>query len=105
LQDLVAAGVITTDEARTTPGKNLVTRALGGGRHAAAEIAPIEVLESDWLLLCSDGLNDMLTDAAIAAELTATLPDANRAAERLIDRANAAGGLDNCSVVVLRARS
>jgi PPM family protein phosphatase len=105
MQELVDAGVVASGEMRHLPGKNLITRALGVSRQVEADISQVEVPLPDWLLLCSDGLHGMLSDADIAAELAAALPDACRAAQRLVDRANAAGGQDNCSVILLRARA
>ena len=102
VQDLIEAGILAAEHARQFPEKNLVTRALGAKSYVEPEISRFALGDGDWLLLCSDGLTEMVTDSDIAAELANALPDAGRAAQRLIDKANAAGGNDNISVILLR---
>ncbi len=97
---LVAAGVISEEEARDHPVAHQLYRYLGGPAHAAkADIAKHALAPGDVVLLCSDGLWDMLGDAAIAGQLLAAT-DLEDAAARLIDAANAAGGEDNITVVL-----
>ena len=100
VQELVNEGVITEDDARTHPRRNIVTRALGIDRNVSVDIAPLEVATGDRLLLCSDGLVDEVDDDEIAAVLRSH-DDPARAAERLIASANSGGGRDNTSVVVV----
>ncbi|MBE2240401.1 MAG: serine/threonine-protein phosphatase [Caldilineaceae bacterium] len=97
---LVAAGVLAADEARAHPAAHQLYRYLGGTTAAAkADLSEHRLEAGDTLLLCSDGLWDMLPDVEIARHLLAhgDLPDL---AAVLIDAANRAGGEDNISVVL-----
>lgn len=99
---LVAAGVVTPAEARQLPVAHQLYRYLGGAPAAAKPDISVQQLEpGDVLLLCSDGLWDMISDVEIAQQLLAhpELPDA---AAALVEAANAAGGEDNISVALAR---
>ncbi len=102
LQEQIDAGLITAEQAAFSANKNLVTRAVGVEDTVLLETHQHEVMPGDLYLMCSDGLSDMLDDAAIAQVLLAhdSLQDATRA---LIDAANEAGGKDNIAVVLARA--
>ncbi|MDR1775641.1 MAG: Stp1/IreP family PP2C-type Ser/Thr phosphatase [Actinomycetes bacterium] len=97
---LVRSGHITVEEARVHERRSVITRALGTDPELAVDSFEISVLRGDRLLLCSDGLTAMVDDAHIAEILLANV-DPTRAAERLIDAANTAGGADNISVIVI----
>ena len=101
-QELLDAGMVTEEEARLLPAKNLVTRALGAGGDVDPEVNDYPLRVGDVLMLCSDGLTEMIDDAQIAGAIFASVPDVQRAAQRLVDLANAAGGRDNVSVIVVR---
>ncbi len=101
-QELLDAGMVTEEEARVLPAKNLVTRALGAGGDVDPEVNEYPLRVGDVLMLCSDGLTEMIDDVQIAGAIFASVPDVNRAAQRLVDLANAAGGRDNVSVIVVR---
>ena len=90
---------------RVLPAKNLVTRALGAGGDVDPEVKDYPLRVGDVLMLCSDGLTEMIDDIEIAGAIFASVPDVNRAAQRLVDLANAAGGRDNVSVIVVRLAS
>jgi protein phosphatase len=101
-QELLDAGMVTEEEARALPSKNLVTRALGAGGDVEPEVNDYPLRVGDVLMLCSDGLTEMVDDVQIAGAIFASVPDVQRAAQRLVDMANAAGGRDNVSVIVIR---
>ncbi len=101
-QELLDAGMVTAEEAKILPSKNLVTRALGAGEQVEPEVNDYPLRVGDVLLLCSDGLTEMIDDAQIARAIFGSVPDVQRAAQRLVELANAAGGRDNVSVVVIR---
>jgi protein phosphatase len=101
-QELLDAGMVTEEEARLLPSKNLVTRALGAGGDVEPEVNDYPLRVGDVLMLCSDGLTEMIDDVQIAGAIFASVPDVQRAAQRLVDMANAAGGRDNISVIVVR---
>jgi protein phosphatase len=101
VHEQIAAGFLTEEAARSHPLKNVVTQALGGSTEPRVDILETEVEEGDLYLLCSDGLNSMLTDDEIASRLDerGSLEDI---ATQLIAAANDRGGNDNVSVVLLR---
>jgi protein phosphatase len=101
-QELLDAGMVTEEEVRLLPAKNLVTRALGAGADIEPEVHDYDVASGDVLLLCSDGLTEMVGPYEIAGLMNACLPDLPEVARRLVDMANEAGGRDNTSVVLVR---
>jgi len=104
-QELLDAGMVTEEEMHLLPSKNLVTRALGASAEVEPEIHVHDVEEGDVLLLCSDGLTEMVGPYEMGRLLTGCLPDLTEAVRRLVDMANEAGGRDNISVVLVRARA
>ncbi len=100
LQEQMDAGLITPEQAATSSIKNLVTRALGVDDTVLLEVNEHQVLVGDTYLLCSDGLSDMIDDAAIAKILTTELTLEQKASQ-LIDLANENGGRDNISVLLV----
>jgi protein phosphatase len=101
-QELLDAGMISASEARVLPAKNLVTRAVGASPLLEPEVGVYDLQSGDILLLCSDGLTEMATDSQIESILCEDVQDISRAARRLIDTANGAGGRDNISVILVR---
>jgi protein phosphatase len=101
VMELVRRGVISRDEARHHPDKNVISRALGSHREVdvASWPQPFAVLPGDAFLLCSDGLHDLVTDETILATVRGTHPQV--ACDRLITLAREAGGHDNISVAIL----
>ncbi|MEX0619089.1 MAG: Stp1/IreP family PP2C-type Ser/Thr phosphatase [Pseudohongiellaceae bacterium] len=102
IQDLVDKGFYTEDEARSASVKHVVTRALGAGREVEVDTIEHEVEENDLLLLCSDGLTDMLSDGVIAEVLGDASAGLENKAKNLVDLANRHGGKDNISVILIR---
>jgi protein phosphatase len=102
LQEQIDAGLITPEQAAFSANKNLVTRAVGVEDTVLLEAHAHELQHGDLVLMCSDGLSDMLSDVVITQILLAhhSLEAAGRA---LVDAANDAGGKDNISVVLARA--
>lgn len=102
LQEQLDAGLITPAQAAVSNHRNLVTRAVGVEPTVEVETHVHATQAGDCLLLCSDGLSDMIPDDRIAAVLAAqeALP---AAAQALIHAANKAGGRDNISVILVRA--
>jgi protein phosphatase len=98
LQELLDGGHVTPEQARVHPQRSLVLAALDGEAGRRPAIRTLDARLGDRLLLCSDGLSDLVDDAAIAAALA--LGRAQDAAQALVDAALAAGGRDNVSVVV-----
>jgi len=97
---MLRSGHITAEEARRHPQRAVITRALGSDPNLSVDTFDITILRGDRLLLCSDGLTTMVEDAQIQEILAASL-DPNHAAEKLVQAALDAGGVDNISVIVV----
>lgn len=102
LQEQLDAGLITPQQAAVSMNKNLVTRALGVEDAVMLEVNEHQVDAGDLYLMCSDGLSDMVADTEIARILESRggLP---QKAKALVDAANANGGRDNISVLLVKA--
>lgn len=105
LQEQIDAGLITAEQALSSLNKNLVTRAVGVEPTVLLETHEHQMMPGDVLLLCSDGLSDMLDDVAIARVLQRHEHVLAEAGAALIDEANAAGGKDNIAVILARPRN
>ena len=99
VQELVLAGAITREQARTHPRRNVVTRALGIDSGLLPDHWLLPAVGGDRYLICSDGLFSELPDEVILPLLAAGSPQ--QAAEALVAAANDAGGHDNVTVVVV----
>ncbi|MGA2082754.1 MAG: Stp1/IreP family PP2C-type Ser/Thr phosphatase [Holophaga sp.] len=96
----VANGILTPEEARRHPFRNVITQALGNGGDLDLAIRELQVKELDRILLCTDGLSGMVQDKEIWG-IVQSAPDAEAAAEELISRAMENGGEDNITVVIV----
>jgi protein phosphatase len=101
VNEQVKMGLITWEEAQRHPHRNIVTRALGNQPQVVIDLSEETVQAGDSVLLCSDGLNSMLADAEIRDALAEHRLTPLAACRVLIERANASGGEDNITVVVL----
>lgn len=99
MADLIEAGRLTPEEARTHPQRSVITRALGSDPQTQPDLYEINVETGDRLLLCSDGLSSMLVDREIEATMM-RVRDPQRCASQLVNQAIAAGGYDNVTVIV-----
>lgn len=102
LQEQVDAGLLTPAQAATSPNRNLVTRALGIEDAVMLELHAHQVAAGDLYLICSDGLSDMMDDAAIARILQ-NGSSLDQIADALIALANKNGGRDNITVLLAQA--
>ena len=100
VQQDIDAGLLSEADARTSRYGHLVTRALGVMPQVEPELSHWLLEQGDRILLCSDGLTDMLSDASLESLFDANLPLA-QLQEALIGAANAAGGKDNIGVVLI----
>jgi serine/threonine protein phosphatase PrpC len=103
VQELVLAGVLTPEQARTHPRRNVVTRALGGGPDLAVDHWLVPATGGDRFLICSDGLFGEVPDELMAPLLAIVNPQ--QAAESLVAAANQAGGHDNITALVVDIES
>jgi len=100
VEELVQEGKLTADEAAVHPQRSIITRSIGTDAEVDVDVYPVELVAGDRLLLCSDGLTDMVHPEEIGAILRRE-DDPTRAATALVDAANHAGGVDNITVVVV----
>jgi len=96
----LSQGKITEEEAKKHPQRNLITRVLGPDKEVEPEFIRLEVNKGDWIMLCSDGLIDMVDDETIEKILTKD-KSGHAACKRLINAANTRGGLDNVTVAIV----
>jgi serine/threonine protein phosphatase PrpC len=97
--ELIRSGDITRDQAQDHPQKNLITRALGAEETVEVDVSVLRVRPGDRLLLCTDGLSDMISEREIERILRENR-DPEIATRRLISAALEAGGADNVTVIV-----
>jgi protein phosphatase len=97
--DQVASGVLTPEEARRHPFRNVITQALGNGGELDIAIQELRVKNLDRILLCSDGLSGMVQDREIW-DIVRKAPDMDAAAGALVAKAMESGGEDNITVVL-----
>ncbi len=100
VHEQIVTGILTEEEAKSHPLKNVVTRALGGGPTVLPELQEYDLQEGDQYLFCSDGLTTMLADEEIAHALERG-GDPEAICRDLIGRANEKGGLDNITAIVV----
>jgi serine/threonine protein phosphatase PrpC len=99
VQMLVDAGAITPEAAEHSPKKNLIMQVMGQKEDLTVALNKLELRRGDRLLLCSDGLSNMLKDNQIC-DIASAPVDVASACAALIDHANQAGGEDNITVVL-----
>ncbi len=106
VHEQVTAGILTEEEAKTHPLKNVVTRALGGGPSVSPDLREMEFKDGDSFIFCSDGLTTMLSDEEIRDSVAADeKKDPKSLCESLVDLANEKGGVDNITVVFVRVKA
>lgn len=100
VEEMVRMGGIDRASARNHPDKNIITRAIGARDYIEADFFNLELRQGDMILLCSDGLTNMVDDETIHQILTRDGSLKDRA-EELVRTANHNGGKDNISVIVI----
>ncbi|MCD8039251.1 MAG: Stp1/IreP family PP2C-type Ser/Thr phosphatase [Lachnospiraceae bacterium] len=100
VEEMVDMGGIDREAARTHPDKNIITRAVGVKEYVLVDFFEVSISENEKLLLCTDGLTNMLKDNEIHRIINESA-DIEEAGRRLIEAANAAGGCDNIAVVLV----
>ena len=96
-------GIISEEQAREHPFKNVVTQALGSGEKLLVDIDEVKIEPEDIFLFCSDGVNSMLSYEEMQAVFEENGSNIESLGRKLIERANQAGGDDNITVVIVRA--
>lgn len=108
VQQLVDEGLLDESEMETHPDKNVILRSLGVKPEVEVDVSHVPIINDDLLLLCSDGLSGLVSDAEMLAIVNKGLADGGKLrqiCESLIDAANAAGGHDNITVQILRVKT
>ena len=100
VEEMVALGKLNRDEARKHKRKNVITRAIGGGKEVMADFFEAELTAGNRIVMCSDGLSNMVDDGEIEQVLSSDLSIEDKT-RKLIDRANENGGMDNIAVVIV----
>ena len=100
----VKQGMMTEQEARESSQRNIITRALGTSESVKPDIAVHDLAPGERMLLCSDGLTDMVDDETVA-QLMSAGGSLGEVSERLVDAANRAGGRDNITVILIEQSS
>lgn len=98
---LIDNGSITKEDAKHHPQKNVITRAIGTDKEVSADIYEFSICEGDIILLCSDGLVNMVEDEKILSVITRT-KSFEETADKLIAEAENAGGSDNITVILIK---
>ena len=102
VDEQVRQGLITSEQARNHPMRNIITRALGASDHLAIDHIDLQLEKNDIVLLCSDGLSGMIDDELISETIAIGEGDLESTSSSLVRLANEAGGRDNITVVMLR---
>lgn len=102
VEEMVKTGELDRKEMRFHPNKNIITRALGASTTVVPDYFEIELTSEDMVLICSDGLTNMLDDQEIYGVLKKYPDDLADAAKTLVDMANESGGKDNISIVIVK---
>ena len=100
VEELVRAGELDRAESRNHPQKNIITKAVGVADTVSPDFFMLDIAEGQKILLCSDGLSNMIEDAQIR-EILGRRRDLRSGAEELVKTANENGGRDNISVVLV----
>jgi len=101
VEDMVSRGDLTRAEARRHPSKNLITRALGTNEDEEPDVFFLNMDQGDHLLLCSDGLSNVVLDSEILFELQSGI-DVRESCEKLVETALSRGAPDNVTAVIYR---
>ncbi|MGN0505998.1 MAG: serine/threonine-protein phosphatase, partial [Lachnospiraceae bacterium] len=102
VEEMIRDGKLDPKEAKHHPKKNVITRALGAAEHVIPDFFEIEAEEGEYILLCSDGLTNMVEDEMIRSIILEPEQTLSERAEHLINAANTQGGKDNISVILIK---
>lgn len=103
--EMVRSGILSDEDARNHPKRNVITRSLGIHETIALDtpLSPFDLKQDDVFVLCSDGLNSAVHDEEIRGVVETNAPGA--ACQKLVEKANQRGGKDNITVVVVKVAS
>ncbi|MBR1735645.1 MAG: serine/threonine-protein phosphatase, partial [Firmicutes bacterium] len=98
--EMVRAGEMTLEEARVSPRRNIITRAIGTDEKVVVDGLVSKMMKNDIILLCSDGLTGMLSDEELNNILNDE-SDINDKVQKMIEEANRNGGTDNITAIII----
>ena len=101
VQELIRQGDITQEEAKNHPQRNVLLKAIGVEEKIKPDIITKGFVKGDIILVCSDGLTNMVDDKYIYEIIMKNIYDVNVACKKLVEKANYNGGLDNVSVILI----
>ena len=101
VETMVRTGELMPEDARFHPNKNIITRALGTNEDVKADFFEVKLEKADTILLCSDGLSNMVEDREIE-RIVKEMHDVEKASETLVELANRNGGTDNIAIVMIQ---
>ena len=101
VQEMVKMGEISEEEARNHPDKNIITRALGAEKTVDVDFFDLKLEEGCTILMCSDGLSNMVADEKIEEIISDPEADIDQKGSALLREANQNGGKDNIAVVLV----
>lgn len=102
VEEMVKTGEIDRKDARLHPNKNIITRAIGTSKYVGPDYFEVNVTENDTILMCSDGLSNMMDDDEIFSIVKKYPDDIEMAANHLIEAANEYGGKDNIAIIIIK---
>ncbi len=102
VQEMIKIGELTKESARFHPDKNIITRAVGAGKEILVDFFEFPVTRESILLMCSDGLSNMVGDEELAS-LLKSAEEPEKISKKLIEAANRNGGKDNIAVIVINS--
>lgn len=102
VEEMVKNGELDRKDMRFHPNKNIITRALGANANVVPDYFEINLKADDTVLICSDGLTNMVDDHEIMNIIKQYPEDLEKAAKTLVERANANGGKDNISIIIVK---
>jgi len=105
LNDYIKTKKLTPEEIQAFPHKNVIVRALGMRPHVEVDVLRERLEPEDVVLLCCDGVTNMVTDDRIAEIVRAHPGDLQRACDAIVAAANGAGGIDNITCVLVQAHA
>ncbi len=101
VDEMVRLGEIDPSEARLHPDKNIITRAIGAQKNVKADFFEVELAKDDYVLMCTDGLTNMVKDEEIL-DIVRINKEPEAIAEKLVKLANDNGGRDNITVTIIK---
>jgi protein phosphatase len=102
VQEMIRLGQLSKEDARNHPDKNIITRAVGASDDITPDFFEFPVSKESTLLMCSDGLSNMINDEQIASYLK-NIKTPEKTGKKLVEAANKNGGTDNIAVIVIKA--